>query len=159
MAQNATARDLAAAMREGCLGARVSRLHRLVARAYEQELQPLGISLPQIEILSQLMASADAVRPAALAAELMLERSTLSRNLALMRAKGWIIGVETSATGRTMSVAIADPGIDVLANAASGWHRRQTEMRNALGLAAGSTLDQWIDSLSGPFADEAAAAS
>jgi DNA-binding MarR family transcriptional regulator len=159
MGQNPVAQDLAAAMRAGCLGARVSRLHRLVARAYEQELQPLGISLPQIEILSYLMNSANAVRPAALAAQLMVERSTLSRNLALMREKGWITGVKTSPTGRTVSVAIAAPGIDVLADAASGWRRRQAQIEAALGRAACSTLDQWIDSLSGAAADEAAAGS
>jgi len=34
--------------------------------------------------------------------------STLSRNLAVMQDKGWISAVETSPTGRTMSVAIAD---------------------------------------------------
>jgi DNA-binding MarR family transcriptional regulator len=157
--QNAVAHDLAAAMRAGCLGARVSRLHRLVARAYEQELQPLGISLPQIEILGYLMSSANAVRPAALAAQLMVERSTLSRNLALMRAKGWISGVKTSPTGRTVSVAIADPGIDVLACAASGWRRRQAQIETALGPAACSMLDHWIDSLNGTSADEAAAGS
>lgn len=159
MGQNAVARDLAAAMRAGCLGARVSRLHRLVARAYEQELQALGISLPQIEILSYLMNSANAVRPAALAAQLMVERSTLSRNLALMRAKGWITGVKTSPTGRAMSVAITDPGIDVLADAASGWRRRQAQIETALGPAACSMLDHWIDSLSETPADEASAAS
>ena len=159
MERNAAARDLAAAMREGCLGARVSRLHRLVARAYEQELQASGSTLPQIEILSYLMNAANAVRPAALAAELMVERSTLSRNLALMRAKGWITGVTTSPTGRTVSVAIADPGIEVLAGAASGWRRRQAQIETALGPAACSTLDRWIDSLNGTAPDEAAATS
>jgi DNA-binding MarR family transcriptional regulator len=158
MGQNAAARDLAAAMREGCLGTRVSRLHRLVARAYEHELQASGISLPQIEILSYLMNVADAVRPAVLAAELMVERSTLSRNLALMRAKGWIVGVTTSPTGRTTSVTIADPGIDVLASAASGWRRRQAQIETALGPDARSMLDHWIDSLNGTSADEPPAA-
>jgi DNA-binding MarR family transcriptional regulator len=159
MGQNAAARDLAAAMRKDCLGTRVSRLHRLVTRGYEQELQASGITLPQIEILSYLMNAANAVRPAALAAELRVERSTLSRNLALMRAKGWITGVTTSPTGRTVAVAIADPGIDVLADAASGWRRRQAQIETALGPAARSTLDRWIDSLNGTSADEPAAAS
>jgi DNA-binding MarR family transcriptional regulator len=144
---NAIANDLAAAMQSECLGARVAQLHRLVARAYEQELQPLGISLPQIEILSRLMTAASAVKPAALAAELMVERSTLSRNLALMQAKGWITGVKTSLTGRTMSVAIAGPGVEVLAAAASGWRRRQAVTEGALGRSACSTLDHWIASL------------
>ena len=159
MEQNAAARDLAAAMREGCLGARVSRLHRLVARAYEQQLQPSGITLPQIEILSYLMNSPNPVRLTTLAAELMVERSTLSRNLALMRTKEWITGVTTSPTGRTLSVTIADPGIDALADAAAGWRRRQAQIETALGPDACSTLDHWIDSLNGTSADEPTATS
>jgi DNA-binding MarR family transcriptional regulator len=157
MGHNAAARDLAAAMREDCLGARVSRLHRLVARAYEQQLQASGITLPQIEILSYLMNAANPVRPTALAAELMVERSTLSRNLALMRAKGWITGVTTSPTGRTVSVTITSPGIDILANAASDWRRSQAQIETALGPAARSTLDHWIDSLNDASPDDAAA--
>lgn len=141
--------ELAAAMRAGCLGVRVARLHRLVARAYEQALQPLGVSLPQIEILSLLMAAGGPVKPTVLAAESMAERSTLSRNLALMQAKGWIAVVKTSQTGRTMSVTIAAAGVEVLARATDGWRRLQAATTDALGPDACSTLEGWIDSLAG----------
>jgi DNA-binding MarR family transcriptional regulator len=56
---------------------RVSRLHRLVARVYEQALQTVGLSLPQMEILTVLISATGPVRPAALAGRLMLERSTV----------------------------------------------------------------------------------
>jgi hypothetical protein len=104
MEQRTVADDLAEEVRNACLGMRVSRLHRVVARVYEQELQTAGLSLPQMEILTVLVTAAGPVRQAALAAKLRAERSTVSRNLALMQKRGWVTVAETSPTGRAMSV-------------------------------------------------------
>jgi hypothetical protein len=41
-------------MQANCLGVRVGRLHRIVARRFDQALRPLGLSLSQMEILSGL---------------------------------------------------------------------------------------------------------
>src|SRR5260370_42168742 len=98
-----TAGDHAGEAGGACLGLRVSRLHRVVARVYEQALQTAGLSLPQMEILTVLIGATGPVRPAALAASLMLERSTVSRNLALMQKRGWGPVTETSPTGRAMA--------------------------------------------------------
>jgi DNA-binding MarR family transcriptional regulator len=147
MEQRAVASDLAEAMQASCLGMRVARLHRVVSRAYEQALQQLGLSQPQVEILAELMCATDPVKPTTLAATLMIERSTLSRNLALMQEKGWLVRVETSPKGRTMSVAIADSGVAVLASARTAWQHIQTSMETTLGPAVSSTLDGWLDLL------------
>src|SRR5260370_15910874 len=111
MEQHTIADDLAAEVGGACLGMRVARLHRVVARLYEQALQTAGLTQPQMEVLACLISAAGPVRPAALAARLMLERSTISRNLALMRNRGSVTVTETSATGRAMSVTIIDAGI------------------------------------------------
>ena len=108
--QRDIANELAMEVRDACLGKRVSRLHRIVARVYEQALQTVGISLPQMEILTELV-GAGPVRPAVLASRMMLERSTVSRNLAIMQKRDWITVVESSPTGRAMSVTIADAGL------------------------------------------------
>lgn len=147
MDQHTVAGELAGAMQARCLGMRVARLHRVVSRTYEQALQPLGLSLPQAEILAELMGAAGPVKPAELAGRLMIERSTLSRNLALMQAKGWISAAETSPTGRTMSVAIAGPGVALLAWARNTWQQTQAKMEATLGPATPSTLDRWLDQL------------
>jgi DNA-binding MarR family transcriptional regulator len=147
MDQHAVASDLAEAMQAGCLGMRVTRLHRVVSRTYEQELQQLGLSQPQVEILAELMCAPGPVKPTALAARLLIERSTLSRNMALMQEKGWLVAVETSPAGRTMSVAIADSGVAVLARARTAWQQAQSRLETTLGPAASSTLDGWLEFL------------
>jgi hypothetical protein len=47
MEQHTIADDLAAEVRDACLGMRVARLHRVVARLYEQALQTGGLTQPQ----------------------------------------------------------------------------------------------------------------
>jgi DNA-binding MarR family transcriptional regulator len=123
---------------------RVGRLHRIVARVYEQALQTAGLSLPQMEILTELISVTGPVRPAALAARLMLERSTLSRNLALMQERGWVTAAETSPTGRAMSVTITDAGLATYTGASSAWRSAQTSAATMLGPAAASMLDHWL---------------
>jgi predicted transcriptional regulator len=98
--RDATSGDLADEVRGACLGTRVARLHRVIARIYDQALQTAGLSLPQMEILTVLISTAGPVRPAALAGRLMLERSAVSRNLALMKERGWVTPAGTSPTGR-----------------------------------------------------------
>src|SRR5215813_4049967 len=99
MQQEAAGR-LAAAMAEGCVATRISRLHRLVARRFEQALRPLGVTLPQLEVLAALTIVGRPVRPTDLADLLAVERSTMSRNLAVLEGAGWIATAQRSPTGR-----------------------------------------------------------
>src|SRR5712691_1121508 len=145
MEQHTIADDLAEEVRGACLGMRVARLHRVVARVYEQALQTAGLSLPQMEILTVLISATGPMRPAALAARLMAERSTVSRNLALMQKRGWVTVAETSPTGRAMSVTIADTGVAAFTSASTAWRSAQASAAKMLGPAAASVLDQWLD--------------
>jgi DNA-binding MarR family transcriptional regulator len=150
--QHAIADDLAAEVAGACLGMRVARLHRVIARRYEQALQTAGLTQPQMEVLASLIIAAGPVRPAALAARLMLERSTLSRNLALMQKKGWVAVAETSATGRAMSVTITDAGTAAFTSADTAWRRAQADATRMLGPDAAPTLDHWLGSAAATLA-------
>jgi DNA-binding MarR family transcriptional regulator len=145
MEQRTIADDLAEEVRNACLGMRVTRLHRVVARVYEQELQTAGLSLPQMEILTVLITAAEPVRQAVLAATLRAERSTVSRNLALMQKKGWVTVAEISPTGRAMSVTITGTGVAAFTRASTAWRSAQTAAVRILGADAISVLDQWLD--------------
>jgi DNA-binding MarR family transcriptional regulator len=144
MEQHTIADDLAAEVGGACLGMRVARLHRVVARLYEQALQTAGLTQPQMEVLACLIIAAAPVRPATLAASLMLERSTMSRNLALMQNRGWVAVTETSATGRAMSVTITEGGRTAFTSAGTAWRRAQADAARMLGADAVPMFDQWL---------------
>lgn len=139
------AQELALSMRDGCLGVRISRLHRLVARRYDQALRPLGLTLPQLEVLAVLTLLGPS-KPAAVADALAVERSTISRTLAAMQARGWV-QVEASPAGRTVSVAVTDDGRDALASARRAWTEAQAAVSDLLPGASCATFDAWVEAL------------
>jgi len=136
--------ELAVAMQHGCLGIRVGRLHRLVARRFEQALRPLGLSISQLEVLSALVVNGAPVKPTDLAGWLAIERSTMSRNLALMESRGLVETTETSPTGRSQKIAVTPAGISALADAETAWRQAQAAVEAAIGPHAVGTLDQWL---------------
>ena|SRR6185436_14244282 len=138
---------LATEMATQCVGVRVSRLHRLIARRFEQALRPVGLSLPQLEVLASLTAIGSAVAPRVLADALGVERSTMSRNLATLERDRLVTTVEQSPTGRSMKVAITDQGRRALGAAEASWRTVHDELREALGGDVASVVDAWLEQL------------
>ena len=147
MQHQAQAARLANAMRQECLGVRVGRMQRLVSRTFENALRPLGVSLPQLEVLSALTAIGRPIKPTELADLLLIDRSTMSRNLALMETKGWVSTTETSPTGRSLAVRITDAGTVQLATSERAWRDAQKKVAASLGDEAVPTLDHWLATL------------
>ena len=139
--------QVASAMQQRCLGVRVGRLHRLVARRFEQALRPTGLSISQMEILSALVVAAAPVRPGDLAGWLAIERSTMSRNLTLMESRGLVLTTETSPTGRSQKVTISAAGTAALADAESAWTQAQDAVSRTLGPDAVPVLDAWLTAM------------
>ena len=143
------ARALAHRMNAGCLGLRVGRLQRLVVREFEQRLRPLGLSLPQLEILSALTGLGEPVRPTALADLLGVERSTMSRNLAGLQERELVHAAAVSASGRSLTVTTTEAGTALLAAADGAWTEAQRALVDRVGPAAPGILDTWLSSLGG----------
>jgi DNA-binding MarR family transcriptional regulator len=91
--------------------------------------------------------SAAPVRPSDLAGWLSVERSTMSRNLALLEQRGLVKTGETSPTGRSLRVGITPAGIDALAEAQGAWSTAQGALRDVVGDDAASILDAWLENL------------
>lgn len=153
MQQKSQARELAETIQGSCLGARIDRLHRVVARRFDQALRPLGLSRSQLEILTGLTLLDGPVKPAVLAEALGVERSTMSRNLTLMEASGLVVTTQISATGRSLAVTITEQGTGTLVQAGTAWAQAQTAVAGLLGAEAPASLGTWIGALatiSGP---------
>jgi DNA-binding MarR family transcriptional regulator len=141
------AEQLTQDMVAGCVGVRVGRLHRLVSREFERHLRPVGLSLQQLEVLSTLTACRGPVKPTVVAELLALERSTMSRNLAILIDRGWAASTDTSTTGRSLAVEITAAGTAKLAEAGDAWRQAQTALIADLGSDAPATLNGWLAAL------------
>ena len=113
----------------------------------KRRLRPLGLSLPQLEILSTLTGVGRPLTPSGVADLLGVERSTMSRNLAVLHERGWVRATETSPSGRSRAVTISDSGTAVLAAADQAWTQAQSALVECLGADAPAILDSWLMSL------------
>src|SRR4051794_12770945 len=144
------AEEFAAEMTQLCLGSRIGRLHRVISRRFELALAPTGLTPPQLEILAALTIAGGAMTPSALARILAVERSTMSRNLALMRDRGWIAPADLSRSGRTMAVTITAEGRAAFTAARQAWREAQDAVVEALGDGASTAVDGWLTGLGVP---------
>lgn len=136
--------DEAAELMRGCLGTRVARLQRVVGRRFDLALRPLGLTLSQLEVLAALQLWAEPARPGEIAEVLHVERSTMSRNLALLERDGRVVPVSTSPSGRSMTVSLTAAGRRTLAEANSLWAGVQADLLDLLGPKAPATLQTWV---------------
>ena len=95
--------ELPAAQHEGArdLGHEAHRLARLLRRALEAELAPLGLTAPQAAVLLAVADGPPQVSPAALADRLGMDRPTLSGVVGRLERDGWLGARTNPADGRS----------------------------------------------------------
>src|SRR5581483_7001757 len=110
---------LARSVRRDCLALRVRQLSRRITRLYDAALRPHGLSTAQLNVLVALALTGQA-RPKDIAQALALEKSTLSRNLDRMVARGWI-EVIPSERGAKQQLRLLPAGRRVVTEALPAW--------------------------------------
>lgn len=126
----------------GCTCARMRKLTRRLTRIYDAHLCPEGIKVTQYSLLANAARGDRTVSE--FAAELEMDRSTLSRNLAPLAAQGWIeVSVGTDPRSRSISVTAA--GRRKLKAALPLWRKAQREVETVLGEASVGKLHSEIE--------------
>jgi DNA-binding MarR family transcriptional regulator len=116
----------------GCTNFKLRQLTRRVTRHYDAFVgDGAGVKTTQYSLLSHL-AVLGAVQPSALAADLGLEASTLTRNLQPLVAQGWV-EIGPGADGRSRLVHITDAGRAKRIEAQRAWKQAQLAMNQKLG--------------------------
>jgi DNA-binding MarR family transcriptional regulator len=120
-----------------CLASR--RASRSITRAFDRRLRSHGIRATQFSILVTLVERGPTTI-GDLAEELGIERTTLSRNLDVVAARGWVkIGVGTE-DARSRIVSIARGGRKAVADALPAWREAQNTAVAAIGRAGSDAL-------------------
>ena len=115
---------------------RVRRLSRVVTRKFDEALRPLGITPAQLSLLV-IIELRGPVAPSAVARYLDIEKSTLSRNLRLMNAAGWI---QDRSEGSEKRLELTAAGGKLLADAYPLWRHAQKRVRDLLGTRTADAL-------------------
>ena len=72
-----------------CVNARLRRLHRMINSAYQQKINPFGLRGSMLSILF-IIGKKQGVNQKSIADLLVLDPSTMSRDLKKLEKKGWI---------------------------------------------------------------------
>ena len=126
----------------GCTCARLRKLARRVTRIYDAHLAPQAIKVTQFSLLVNAARGTRTVTE--FAAELDMDRSTLSRNLAPLAAQGWV-HVATGTDPRSRSISVTAAGRRKLKAALPLWRKAQCEVESLLGAAGVGDLHRKID--------------
>lgn len=124
-------KEIATQVTAGCLCFRARCLSRTVSRLYHEGLRPHGVTVAQFILLAAITRRAP-VMPAELSKRLNLEKSTLSRNIKLMEAGGWV-SVGQGRSARAQQLSITTKGRNALERAFPAWKRAQETARELLG--------------------------
>jgi DNA-binding MarR family transcriptional regulator len=135
----------AAAEATSCIALRARRLSRLVTKLFEDALRESAITVAQFTLLGATIVGGP-LQPARLARLLDLEKSTLSRNLALLESSGLLEIASTGDGGQRVSAT--ERGRRALMEALPSWRKAQARAVAALGGSIVDELDAMIAALS-----------
>lgn len=114
-----------------CLLTRTRRVSRVITGIYDEALRPYGVGSPQFSMLV-LIAKLGGASRAEIGRANHQERSTLTRNLAVLLNQGWVEEVATKG-GRSRPIVLTKAGRELLASAAPAWRSAQVTARHLLG--------------------------
>lgn len=121
------------AVRDTCLASNLRRADRLATQIYDLPMKRHGLKSTQFGVMVAL----HAMQPAsvsALAAQLGIDRTTMTRNLEVMKRLGWVEPAK-SEDQRESRMSLTDEGERLIAAAYPDWERSQQAMIRLLGAA------------------------
>ena len=120
------------------------RADRLIMQVYDEELRGVGLRPTQFSLLNALAAS-EPVTVSLLAERLLMDRTTLTRNLGpLERQK--LVRSETTEDKRERILVLTPPGRKMLAQALPRWEAAQRRIRRTIGA---HKVEQLVKDLAG----------
>ncbi len=119
---------------KGCTNLKLRRLARTVARGYDADVRPVGLTEAQYGLLSHVV-KLGPIAPGALAQAMGLDPSTLTRNLRAMVDAGWVAEAAAGdrADRRTRPLVATPAGVALRAQAQQRWRVSQERINRVLG--------------------------
>lgn len=115
-----------------CLCAVIRRAGRILTRQYDHYLKPSGLKITQFSMLANI-ARNPRITVSKLAKLLVMDQTTVTRNLRILEKSGYI-HLEPEATDhRIKRIQVADLGRSKMDEARPLWEKAQLEMERILG--------------------------
>ena len=134
----------------GCTCLRLRKASRCISQIYDQHLQRHGLTITQYSLLAHLN-RLDGVSIGTLAEKLIMDPTTLTRNLRPLEREGLIVQAADPRDRRSRRLHLTDPGRTKLTLAKPAWVEAQRQIELALGvddaIALHAALDHMLERL------------
>jgi DNA-binding MarR family transcriptional regulator len=128
-----------------CLAVRQAARH--VTQFYDRFLAPSGLHTTQFSILAKLKRMGTATINA-LARDLVMDRTTLGRNILPLEREGLVVVETGSADRRSREVRLTEAGAARLRAAVKGWTEAQTRFEATFGRKQSAALRELLRAVS-----------
>jgi DNA-binding MarR family transcriptional regulator len=126
--------QLARKIMKECTGMRVRQVSRLLTRIYDECLRPLGVQESQLSVLVAVaMFGERGAQMGTLADRLLMDRTTLTRNVVPLEKAGLVRVARSADDARARVVFLTRGGERMIESAYPLWEEAQTKLRQALG--------------------------
>ena len=132
-------------MARECIAVRVRLINRVITALYDEALRPFVLRISQANILSAVSYMGE-VRPAEVSRILRIEKSTLSRDVELMKQRGWLESDPPSG-GRNQKIRLTPEGKKLLVQIQPSWEKAQAEAKLLIGDDGETALRQMASRL------------
>lgn len=129
-----------------CTCLRVRKLARRVSQIYDQALEGYGLTITQFGLLNQLRRR-DGIAIGVLAEELVMDPTTLTRNLRPLERRGLMVFAPDPADRRSRALHLTDKGRQTFRDAHPGWQAAQRLVEDRLGTTETTALNAALDHL------------
>jgi DNA-binding MarR family transcriptional regulator len=126
-----------------CTCAKLRRTARRLTQAYDRALKPSGLRLTQYSVLANV-ARRSGLSVTDLAELLAMDRTTLTRNLRPLSARGWV-RIAPGPDRRSRAVEITEAGLLVYQEALPLWRDAERAFRRRMGRDEAAALGQLLD--------------
>lgn len=128
---------------QDCTNLKLRQLNRMVTRHYDHYVARTGLKNTQYALLSHVVRLGP-IRPVDLAKCMQMDASTLTRNVQLLVAQGWLrIGAGDNARSRL--VEMTEAGQAKREEGQRAWQEAQTALNEQLGVERVAALHELLD--------------
>lgn len=116
-----------------CVCANLRKKTRLVTQFYDKLLQPTGLKVTQYSMLANIDLQ-QAVSISRLGEILLLDQTTITRNINLLKRNGYVDLTRDPQDARAKVITLTEKGVEKLNEAAPIWQDVQERIINDIGL-------------------------
>lgn len=115
-----------------CLCAILRKATRVITKRYDEFFYPLGLKITQYSMLMNI-ARNRGITTTELAKVMLMDQTTVTRNLQLLEKKGYILFLEEGKDLRSKQIQISQKGQKMIEQAKPLWEKAQREIKDELG--------------------------